>query len=93
MQQTEISPLKGAAPRLSAFQLAHALRVCLTGLQEGYYLCVVNSCLTPIQRDLQLCYPCEGGSSDAALAECMRERDALAAKASGRSKSGKIQPI
>ena len=35
MQQTEISPLKGDAPRLSAFQLAHALLVCLTGFQEG----------------------------------------------------------
>ena len=78
MQQTEISPLKGDAPRLSAFQLAHALLVCLTGFQEGYYLCVVNSCLTPIQRDLQLCYPCEGGSSDAALAECTCTSKSLA---------------
>ena len=30
---------------------------------------------------------------DAALADCMRERDALAAKASGRPRSGKIEPM
>jgi MFS family permease len=32
-------------------------------------LCVINSLLPPIQRSLELCFPCEG-DSDTAMAEC-----------------------
>ena len=55
---------------LSDFQVFHALLICLTGFLEGYMLCVINSLLAPIQRALAMCFPCEGGDSDAALADC-----------------------
>ena len=42
---------------------------CCTGFIEGYDLCVISSILLPVQRSLELCYPC-GTDSTLELAEC-----------------------
>ena len=36
----------------------------------GFDLCVAGAILTPVQRSLQLCYPCPGNYTDADLAAC-----------------------
>ena len=67
-------PTEGA---LSSWQLSHALLISLTGFQEGYHLCALDSLITPIQAGLELCYPCPGGDSDDALADCTCTQKAL----------------
>lgn len=49
---------------------AHVAFACLSGFLLGYDLCVIGSILTPVQRTLQLCYPCDRGDTDDALAHC-----------------------
>lgn len=74
----ERSALQPAALKpLTTFQLTHAFIICLTGFQEGYMLCVINSLLPPIQRALELCFPCDGGDTDAALAACTCPKKSL----------------
>lgn len=48
----------------------HVLVTCISGLLRGYGLYVIGPFLTPVQRSLQLCFPCTGGESDLALAAC-----------------------
>lgn len=48
----------------------HVLLACISGFLRGYGLYVIGPFLTPVQRDLQLCFPCAGGMSDLALAGC-----------------------
>lgn len=69
MPMSEETKLLAHGKELTWWQLMHAGIICLTGFQEGYYLCVINSLLPPIQRSLELCFPCEG-DSDTAMAEC-----------------------
>ena len=67
----ETAPLS-AKPGRSATsrQYTHLAFASLTGLLLGFDLCVMGSLLTPVQRSLELCYPCAGGDTDAALAHC-----------------------
>ena len=55
---------------LSTPLMLHAAAICLTGLLLGFDLCVAGVILTPVQRSLQLCYPCAGSYTDADLAAC-----------------------
>lgn len=48
---------------------AALVSACASGIIQGYGLCVIAPLITPLQRSLQLCYPC-GDESDAALARC-----------------------
>merc|ERR1719379_1026137 len=48
----------------------HVLMACVSGFLRGYGLYVIGPILTPVQRSLQLCFPCNGGESDLALAAC-----------------------
>jgi MFS family permease len=66
----EAAPLKGGPAPLTGKQIAHAALIAITGFQEGYDMCMVGTVLPAIQRSLHLCFPCEGGTSNAALAEC-----------------------
>lgn len=65
-------PLDGAPsrPKISRLLRHHVLTACLTGLIQGYDLCVIASILMPVQRELQLCPHCAADNSDAALAHC-----------------------
>jgi len=48
----------------------HVLMTCISGFLRGYGLYVIGPFLTPVQRSLQLCFPCIGGETDLALAAC-----------------------
>jgi len=48
----------------------HVLMTCICGFVRGYGLYVIGPFLTPVQRELGLCFPCAGGESDLALAAC-----------------------
>eukprot|EP00933_Yihiella_yeosuensis_P033956 TRINITY_DN27544_c0_g1_i1.p1 TRINITY_DN27544_c0_g1~~TRINITY_DN27544_c0_g1_i1.p1 ORF type:complete len:466 (-),score=43.09 TRINITY_DN27544_c0_g1_i1:622-2019(-) len=48
----------------------HAGFASLTGFLIGYSLCFIGALLVDIQRALELCFPCQGGISNDALAEC-----------------------
>ena len=49
--------------------VAHLIITCLSGWLLGYDLCIAGAVLTPVQRSLELCYPCSD-DTDAGLAEC-----------------------
>jgi MFS family permease len=55
--------------RSTCTRWVHIAITCLSGFLLGYDLCVIGSVLTPVQRDLRLCFPC-ADTSDAALAHC-----------------------
>ena len=76
----EKSPLNAPATRAGSSQLRLAAVgfACCTGFIEGFDLCVISSILLPVQRSLELCYPCEGGDSTTALAECNCPQKAFA---------------
>ena len=69
--EEEKSPLKVAAVGAESSWLRTATVgfACCTGFIEGYDLCVISSILLPVQRSLELCYPC-GTDSTLELAEC-----------------------
>jgi len=48
----------------------HIAMACFSGFLRGYGLYVISPFLMPVQRSLQLCYPCAGGTSDIALVVC-----------------------
>ena len=56
-----------ATQRLTFTLALHAVIASLTGMLLGFDLCIAGAILTPVQRSLELCYPC-GDGSDAALA-------------------------
>ncbi|EOD10284.1 hypothetical protein EMIHUDRAFT_216003 [Emiliania huxleyi CCMP1516] len=55
--------------RLTLPLAVHALIASITGALLGFDLCIAGAILTPVQRALELCYPC-GDGSDTALARC-----------------------
>ena len=61
--------------------VVHVAFLCLSGFLLGYDLCVIGSILTPVQRTLELCFPCEGDGSDSALAHCTCPAKQLAVSA------------
>ena len=67
-REPEREPLK-AGVASSRFRSAAVGFACCTGFIEGYDLCVISSILLPVQRSLELCYPCGTGSTSE-LAEC-----------------------
>ena len=67
-REREREPLK-AGVASSRFRSAAVGFACCTGFIEGYDLCVISSILLPVQRSLELCYPCGTGSTSE-LAEC-----------------------
>lgn len=48
----------------------HVGVTCLSGFVLGYNLCIIGSVLVFVQRSLELCYPCEGGTTDHDLDTC-----------------------
>lgn len=48
----------------------HVVVISISGFLRGYVLYIIGPFITPIQRSLQLCYPCAGSESDLALATC-----------------------
>lgn len=60
---------QGARPQ-GAGICFHVVMICISGFMRGYGLYVIGPYLTPIQRSLKLCFPCNGGESDLALAAC-----------------------
>ena len=71
-EMNEKTPLQTSPARspLSTTAIVHIAFACLTALLEGYNLCVLGSLIIPVQRDMQICFPCKGGTDDEALAEC-----------------------
>lgn len=49
---------------------SHIVVISISGFLRGYSLYIIGPLLMPIQRSLQLCYPCAAGESDLALASC-----------------------
>merc|ERR1719506_3429161 len=49
---------------------SHIVVISISGFLRGYSLYIIGPFLMPIQRSLQLCYPCAAGESDLALAAC-----------------------
>lgn len=60
----------GNSGGLSLSLFFHVTSICWTGFLLGYDLCIAGVILTPVQRSLEMCYPCSGGITDAALAAC-----------------------
>lgn len=48
----------------------HVFFISLSGFLLGYDLCFIGSILGPVQRSLELCFPCPGGTAVASLATC-----------------------
>ena len=69
-----------ARQRLTFTLVLHAVIASLTGMLLGFDLCIAGAILTPVQRSLELCYPC-GDGSDAALARCSCAEKQLAISA------------
>ena len=69
-----------ARQRLTFTLALHAVIASLTGMLLGFDLCIAGAILTPVQRSLELCYPC-GDGSDAALARCSCAEKQLAISA------------